>query len=66
MGDAASEQWLTGYFEFAAFGMLPLWRRRGAGGQVHDRPLEHVRHRRVVLTVREGNRPARRFYQRRG
>jgi len=66
MGDVASEQWLNGYFEFAEFGVLPLWRRRGVGGRLHDCLLDHVPHRRAVLTVREGNRPARRFYERRG
>lgn len=66
MGDVASELWLTGYFEFAEFGVLPAWRRRGVGGRLHDCLFNHVPHRRAVLTVREGNQPARRFYERRG
>jgi len=66
MGAVASEQWLAGHFEFAEFGVLPMWRRRGAGRQLHDCLLDHVPHRRAVLTVREGNQPARRFYERRG
>lgn len=66
MESALSAVWLMEYFEFAEFGVLPDWRGRGVGSQIHDRLLVSLPHRHAVLTVRQGNQVARAFYERRG
>lgn len=60
------DQWLTDYFEFAEFGVIPAFQRQGIGGRLHDRLLADLPHPRSVLTVRTNNEPAKQFYRRRG
>lgn len=66
MGAEVGGRWLRDYFEFAEFGVVPAWRRHGVSGRLYDSVFGDVPHRRAVLTVREGNEPARHFYERRG
>ena len=66
MGPVAAEQWLTGHFEFAEFGVIPARRRQGIGGRLHDALFSGLPHRRAVLTMRTGQQPAREFYEGRG
>jgi ribosomal protein S18 acetylase RimI-like enzyme len=66
MGPEAAEQWLTGHFEFAEFGIVPTMQRRGIGTRVYASLFDGMPHRRAVLTVRTENQPARRFYERNG
>jgi len=65
MGDDKGRDWLTGYFEFAGFGVIPARRREGIGGRLHDALFRGVPQQRVVLTVRQGNDAARAFYDQR-
>lgn len=60
------DHWLTDYFEFAEFGVIPAFRRQGIGGRLHDRLLADLPHPRSVLTVRTNNEAAKQFYRRRG
>jgi ribosomal protein S18 acetylase RimI-like enzyme len=66
MSDELTEAWLRDYFEFAEFGVIPIYRQRGVGGRLHDAVFRGLPHRRAVLTVRQENAIARAFYERRG
>lgn len=66
MGDDMARDWLTGYFEFAKFGIIPARRRAGIGGQLHEALFRDVPQYRAVLNVRQGNHAARALYDRRG
>ncbi len=61
-----ADEWLTGHFEFAQFGVIPTARRRGVGTAIYDMLFTGLPHARAILTVIESNRPARAFYNARG
>ncbi len=66
LGPTATAYWLSNYFEFAEFGVIPEARRRGVAGRLYDALFSALPFPRGVLTVRESNLPARRFYESRG
>jgi ribosomal protein S18 acetylase RimI-like enzyme len=65
MGPEAAKLWLIGHFEFAEFGVISRVRRRGIGTRLCRTLFSDLPHSRAVLTVREANEPARRFYEKR-
>lgn len=66
VGIEMAAEWLTGHFEFAEFGMIPTKRRFGIGTQLYQALFKGLPHERAILTVREENNPARRFYDKQG
>jgi ribosomal protein S18 acetylase RimI-like enzyme len=62
VGSDMATEWLTGHFEFAEFGVAPEVRRYGIGTRIYEALFEGLTHERAILTVREENQPARRFY----
>ena len=62
VGVEMTASWLTGHFEFAEFGVTPARRRCGVGTQLYDALFNGLPQERAILTVREENEPARRFY----
>jgi ribosomal protein S18 acetylase RimI-like enzyme len=64
VGAQLATEWLTGHFEFAEFGVIPSVRRHGIGTRLYGALFGGLPHERAILTVREENLPARRFYQR--
>lgn len=62
VGVEMAVSWLTGHFEFAEFGVIPTKRRSGIGTQLYDVLFNGLPQEQAILTVREGNEPARGFY----
>jgi ribosomal protein S18 acetylase RimI-like enzyme len=62
VGVEMAASWLTGHFEFAEFGVIPTRRRYGIGTQLYKALFSGLPQERAILTVREENEPARRFY----
>lgn len=63
---AVADEWMTGHFEFAQFGVTPQARRRGVATQIYDVLFDGLPHERAILTVIESNVAARSFYDARG
>ncbi len=62
VGEPLASQWLIGHFEFAEFGVIPRVRRRGIGTRLYQAIFSGLPHTKSILTVRDHNEPARRFY----
>ncbi len=65
-GIEMAASWLIGHFEFAEFGVTPTRRRCGIGTQLYEALFSGLPQERAILTVREENEPARRFYDKQG
>jgi ribosomal protein S18 acetylase RimI-like enzyme len=58
--------WVGGHFEFVELAVLPDYRRRGIGAQLHDALLTDVRQRCLLSTADDPDDPAVRLYLRQG
>ena len=63
LGPSRSTEWLRSPFVFAQLGVLEHERGKGTGTRLYQKLFDGLPHRRAVLTVRVGSRPAIGFYR---
>ena len=63
IGPDRAAEWLGHSFVFAQFGVLQRERRKRTGTRLYQELFDGLPHRRAVLTVRMGSRPAIGFYR---
>lgn len=66
MDEATARKWLGGHFELVELHVHPAYQGRGIGGQLHDRLLQGLPHRRALLSTRQGPTVALALYRSRG
>lgn len=61
-----ADTWVGGHFEFVELAVLPAYRRRGIGGDLHDALMSDLPHQRALLSTAAATTPAVRLYRSRG
>jgi ribosomal protein S18 acetylase RimI-like enzyme len=66
LSPSVADAWVGDHFEFVELAVLPAYRRRGIGAQLHDGLMGGTEHRRGLLSTDASDTPARRLYASRG